>query len=723
MSFRSLWRVNLWLATSLLFPAGWPLCAELPQFEDPLEVFEPRQAATETEQDRTQAMIFYGMAREAEGRGDSVGALRSFQRALRYDPACTPAARAAVRLAIQLERPDQAVEASLRLSECQEEDRLPLRYVALHLTRQGDWEKAVEIYERTLGIGPREPASDEDVVMMMEMARLCRLIEDNKKAASYFTQALTALDSPRKHNISPKVKNDLLGDDGATYQLIGSSFLAAGDVAAAESVFKKAEEAAPSAARTAFNTAAILRHTGRFEEALVQLDACLEAHTEAMGLGPFLLLEETLDELDRGGELLSRIAAWHEKQPDNKVLGYFLAEKSFAGKQFDRAEQLYARLIEKSPTSTAYERLLEIYLSRNDYAKVAEVLSAVVAKTGSLDALGDSLALLTESAAAVDAVISRGDAAASRGDRSDRSYTLAAALVSLDAERFDSAERLMKSSIASSPDQAENLLLIWGIDLMSADRNQEAVRVFREGVEREGVSDDQRALFNHYLAGALELGGQTDSALQAAREAVKLDEESAPFHARVAWVLFHADRLEEAAKEYRSLIDRFDGDVQSDLARGAVRQARMVLATMCVEQRRIDEAVEWLEQVLDEFVQDPGALNDLGYLWADENQHLERAQRMIEQAVESEPENAAYRDSLGWVLFRRGRFDEAVAELTRAAAMEPDPVVLEHLGDAFSKTGQADKAKATWERAAAEFQQAEEPGEAARIREKIAGSK
>ena len=54
-------------------------------------------------------------------------------------------------------------------------------------------------------------------------------------------------------------------------------------------------------------------------------------------------------------------------------------------------------------------------------------------------------------------------------------------------------------------------------------------------------------------------------------------------------------------------------------------------------------------------------MNDLGYLWADENQHLQRAYRMIQKAVEGDPDNAAYRDSLGWVLYRLGRIDEEVA--------------------------------------------------------------
>lgn len=720
MSFRISWRVTLCLATSILAAVSPPAYAEPPQFEEPLELFDPKEVATEKERDQAQALTFFGMAREAEARGDNSLALRWFQRALRYDPSCIPAARAAMRLAIQLQQPNRGVDASLRLSACEDEDRLPLRYMALHLTQQGRWEDAVDLYERTLGIKPLEPTSEEDLVMMMEMARLCRLIEDNEKAACYFTEALKALETPRRHNISPKVKRDLLGEDGATYQLIGSCFLAAGNVQAAETVFKKAQEAEPNAARTALNAASIHHHLGRFGEALKELDLCLKSHTDQKGMRALLLLEETLNELGRGGELVDYLASLHEKQPENTTLAYFLAQKCFESKQFDRAEQLYGSLLDKSPTSTAYQHLLEIYLSRSDYVKVAGVLAAVAEKTGTLDALGESLGLLTASAEAVDAVLALGEESSAADDEAHRSRTLAAALIALAAERFDSAKTLMTAVIATSPDRAENLLLIWGVDLLSADHNAEAARVLRDGAEREGMSDEQRAVFYYYLAAALELDGQSDAALDAARKAVTLSEDSPPFHVRVAWVLYHADRKAEAAREYRTLIDRFDDQEESEQARNATRQARMVLSTMCVSERRIEEAVEWLEQVLDEFPDDPGALNDLGYLWADENQHLERAYGMILRAVEAEPENAAYHDSLGWVLYRKGQYQEAVAELVEAAEMEPDPVVLDHLGDAYSRTSQVDQAKATWKRAAEKFEEADRHEEAAKVRKKLA---
>ena len=62
----------------------------------------------------------------------------------------------------------------------------------------------------------------------------------------------------------------------------------------------------------------------------------------------------------------------------------------------------------------------------------------------------------------------------------------------------------------------------------------------------------------------------------------------------------------------------------------------------------------------------PGVNNDLGYLYADQGKNLEKAEAMIRKAVQEEPDNCAYLDSLGWVLFKRGKVKEAVEPLEKA---------------------------------------------------------
>jgi tetratricopeptide (TPR) repeat protein len=88
------------------------------------------------------------------------------------------------------------------------------------------------------------------------------------------------------------------------------------------------------------------------------------------------------------------------------------------------------------------------------------------------------------------------------------------------------------------------------------------------------------------------------------------------------------------------------------------------------------------------------ALNFLGYLMADHNRGLDEAQRLIHRALEQDPDNGAYVDSMGWVLYRLGKFDEARTQLERAIQLtEGDPVVREHLGDAYRQLKLPERAR------------------------------
>jgi Tfp pilus assembly protein PilF len=161
-----------------------------------------------------------------------------------------------------------------------------------------------------------------------------------------------------------------------------------------------------------------------------------------------------------------------------------------------------------------------------------------------------------------------------------------------------------------------------------------------------------------------------------------------------------ARRWPEAAAEYKSFIERYDDQHDSSELRAVVRDAKTSLSSVCVYMQDNEEAERWLEEVLDEFPDDVGAHNDLGYLWADRGVHLQRALQMTRFAVEREPDNRAYRDSYGWALFRLGRHAEAVEQLRQAAAGETtDGVILEHLGDALRATDDVAGALDAWRRA------------------------
>ncbi len=84
-------------------------------------------------------------------------------------------------------------------------------------------------------------------------------------------------------------------------------------------------------------------------------------------------------------------------------------------------------------------------------------------------------------------------------------------------------------------------------------------------------------------------------------------------------------------------------------------------------------------------------LNSLGYTYAQGGVNLKEAEGMIQRALEQEPENGAYLDSLGWIYFQRGELEEAEEYLTRAISLVKDPEIYEHLGDLYIKMGDKEK--------------------------------
>ncbi|MBC7796047.1 MAG: tetratricopeptide repeat protein, partial [Pyrinomonadaceae bacterium] len=101
--------------------------------------------------------------------------------------------------------------------------------------------------------------------------------------------------------------------------------------------------------------------------------------------------------------------------------------------------------------------------------------------------------------------------------------------------------------------------------------------------------------------------------------------------------------------------------------------------------------------------QDPNnatALNNLGYYMVERGERLPEAINLIKRAVEIEPENPSYLDSLGWAHFQLKQYAEAEKYLTDAAQKSTNSAtILEHLGDLYQKQGKLELAKTNWRKA------------------------
>lgn len=90
------------------------------------------------------------------------------------------------------------------------------------------------------------------------------------------------------------------------------------------------------------------------------------------------------------------------------------------------------------------------------------------------------------------------------------------------------------------------------------------------------------------------------------------------------------------------------------------------------------------------------AYNALGYTLADRNERLDEARQLIDTALKLAPEDPFIMDSMGWVLYRQGRGEEALTYLQRAYGLRPDPEIGAHLGEVLWAEGKRDEARKIW---------------------------
>ena len=374
-----------------------------------------------------------------------------------------------------------------------------------------------------------------------------------------------------------------------------------------------------------------------------------------------------------------------------------MAELNRGHGALQEAAKLYAKSLELRPTLDGYRGLVATYRELGDGDQLLDALGRVTMELETLDPIDQELQEIVGDRDQLQSLLALARVRLAKDKSAARGIAAACGLMAIDARLFEVADEFFEKLDVTK--ELSGVLASWGLELLLADENRRAAAVFRQAIDSKIAGKDE-ALLRYYLAGALQLSGKTEEGLEAARRAASLGQGVPAFKLRPAWILFHAGRYDEAEQAYAAWLKVFGDNYSGSGMRDTVREVRYVMSSICVARERHDDASEWLEQILDEFPGDVGAMNDLGYLMVDRGQWLDRAFRMIQRAVEAEPENAAYRDSLGWAFYRLGKYDQAIAQLQKAAASNaPDPLILEHLGDAYVAAGKESAAVESWQRA------------------------
>jgi tetratricopeptide (TPR) repeat protein len=257
--------------------------------------------------------------------------------------------------------------------------------------------------------------------------------------------------------------------------------------------------------------------------------------------------------------------------------------------------------------------------------------------------------------------------------------------LALRLKRKADAGRALSRLRALDPESPENVARIVVV-LAAHDRGREAARMADEWVELHPTHPAGTLL----AVRAWNAAGVPDSAVVRARRGVAMAPDSVGPRRLLARTLQDARRYREAEIEWRALAKLMPEEpgVWLELA-GCRERGGDVDGAIAAAREALRMAPDWAP-----------AWNVLGYILADHNRELPEARRLLEKAIAQSPENGAYVDSYGWLLFREGRFAEARRELERAVVLtDGDGVVHEHLGDTYRALGLEDLARREYEAA------------------------
>jgi len=251
------------------------------------------------------------------------------------------------------------------------------------------------------------------------------------------------------------------------------------------------------------------------------------------------------------------------------------------------------------------------------------------------------------------------------------------------------------------------------IDMMIADIYRDAKNIDKaKSILQAALQDSpQESAQNRSLqmsyADLLSAQGKADEALQVLQKLAAGKEPELDLVGAMTGIYERAERFAEAQRVLDSAVKRFPEEMQVHFLQGSLYE----------QQKKDSEAEASFRKALALDKNNPSTLNYLGYMLADRGLKLDEALGMIKKAVDTDPINGAYLDSLGWAYFKLNKLDLAELYLKRAVIFAAtNATMYDHLGDLYYKTERYQEAQAAWTKG---LPYADEADEAARMRQKL----
>jgi tetratricopeptide (TPR) repeat protein len=697
--------------------------------------FTTRRPVAAQEKKRREALELYGIGFWCVANNRLLEAAEHLENGAKLDPEAAPIAKALIPVYLALNRGQDALEACKNYLKLDADDYETWHLYAGQLKNLGQTKEANEAMARAVACLSLQSQPHQLAQMWFDLGVLQENSRDWQEAETAFRKAKRIWSENAKKTLQEGQVNarDLDGQLAQACVHIGQVCREAKRLSQAVNAYAQAQHLIrdklgdPDRALQFNRTLAEIHiELGELEKARAKLDEYLQS--QPSGAEAYELQIKVLTQLGETDAILPALERYARLDHHNVRLQMLLARQYVEEKQWEKAKTKYRELANDNPSPEIYRDLFTLQKDRGEIDGVLSWLDSFLAKAkgknkepGDPTAASQARAMITaigEDGELVSQLIRAAKARLESRQAVDFATWAILAPLAARSQQLSEAEAFYRACLDGAGGASaviEGDIYFGLIQVLQMQRKyQDVVEICRTGLKESQAV--HFGLFYYNLARALAQLGKFDDALAAADKAVELAAEDNRLHLRLdhAWILSLANRHEKAIAECLALLK--EAAKPEDR-----RQIRYYLSGFYTAAHDLPKAEEILRLIIQDFPDDAGAHNDLGYLMADQGKNLPEAEELIRKAIaldreqkrketkvglNDDKDNAAFVDSLGWVLFRRGRFEEAKQELERALKLPEqndvgadDPVIWDHLGDVYFRLDDKVKARTLWEKA------------------------
>ena len=370
--------------------------------------------------------------------------------------------------------------------------------------------------------------------------------------------------------------------------------------------------------------------------------------------------------------------------PDSYAAYYFYGKVLSAEGKFDSAETALLKSLELEPSLDEPRlELLKIYKLHHQTAKIVQTYKAILQydpqNYKAAFELAEQYRLMDQKPPSLKLLHTLG-----RQVRTDGAIISTLFELYIEPKQYKEAMWALEGMLQAAPGNSE-LHYLAGIASDNLGHNEQAFEHLAKVKPDSKFYNNavvQRALLYHDL-------GKIDRAIKVVQNALLHDPSNADYYLYLGSFYEELERYDEAAKVLREGLEKDEKNPRLHFRLGVVYD----------KMGRKENSISAIKAVLRLTPNDAEALNYLGYTYADMGINLDEAQSLIQTALKLKPDDGYITDSLGWVYFKRGEYQQALKWLNKAVELVPDdPVILEHIGDVYLKMKSREKAMTYYER-------------------------